>query len=48
MLNRPIDAFNHALDAVRYVGLMKLSETKRRGGTYNISVMNGKGIYNLN
>jgi phage terminase large subunit len=47
MLNRPIDAFNHALDAVRYVGLMKLSETKRRGGTYNISVMNGKGIYNL-
>jgi len=47
MLNKPIDAFNHALDALRYVALMKLSETKRGAGKYNISVMGIGGSYNL-
>ena len=47
MLNKPIDMFNHALDAVRYVALMKLSETKRGAGKYNVSVVNGRGVYNL-
>ena len=47
MLNRPIDAFNHALDALRYVALMKLSETKRGGGKYSISVMGVGGSYNI-
>jgi hypothetical protein len=47
MLNKPIDAFNHALDAVRYVALMKLSEAKRGAGKYNISVASSRGTYNL-
>jgi phage terminase large subunit len=47
MLNKPIDAFNHALDAVRYIALMKLSETKRNTGKYNISVASGRSTYNL-
>ena len=34
-LNKPIDAFNHALDAVRYVALNKLKEHKK--GVYAIS-----------
>ena len=36
-LNKPIDSFNHALDAVRYVALNKLREQKK--GTYAISVV---------
>jgi phage terminase large subunit len=47
MLNKPIDAFNHALDAIRYVALMKLSETKRAAGKYSISVMGVGGSYNI-
>jgi phage terminase large subunit len=47
LLNKPIDMWNHSLDAIRYVALMKLSETKAMSGKYNISVMNGKGTYNI-
>lgn len=47
LLNKPIDMWNHSLDAIRYVALMKLSETKRGAGKYNISVMNSRGQYNL-
>ncbi len=47
LLNKPIDMWNHSLDAIRYVALMKLSETKAMSGKYNISVMSGKGTYNL-
>lgn len=36
LLNRPIDAYNHALDAVRYVALNML--TNKNQGKYNISV----------
>jgi len=36
MLNRPIDAYNHAMDAIRYVALNMLSN--RNKGMYNISV----------
>jgi phage terminase large subunit len=36
MMNRPIDIYNHALDAVRYVGLNLLSN--KRSGEYNISI----------
>ena len=36
-LNKPIDAFNHALDAVRYVALNKLKEHKK--GAYAISIV---------
>jgi len=36
LLNRPTDAYNHALDAVRYVALNMLSQKKR--GQYNISI----------
>jgi len=39
--------WNHSLDAIRYVALMKLSETKRGAGKYNISVLNNRGTYNL-
>lgn len=31
-LNRPVDAFNHAIDAMRYVGVMKLSKQKQTMG----------------
>ena len=47
LLNKPIDMWNHSLDAIRYVALMKLSETKRGAGKYNISVLNSRGQYNL-
>ena len=47
LLNKPIDGFNHALDAVRYVALMKLSESKRGAGKYSISVLGSRGAYNL-
>ena len=34
--NTPIDMFNHALDAVRYVGLNKLQVRKPKGNAvYN-------------
>jgi hypothetical protein len=36
ILNRPIDAYNHALDAVRYLALNTLSHKKR--GQYDISI----------
>lgn len=36
-LNKPIDAFNHGLDAVRYVALNKLKEQKK--GAYAISIV---------
>lgn len=47
MLNKPIDAFNHGMDAMRYCCMMTLSETKRNTGKYNISVLNSRGQYNL-
>ena len=37
-LNKPIDAFNHALDAARYVALNKLTKSKSTG-TYNIRII---------
>jgi len=37
LTNRPIDAFNHALDAVRYVGLNMLKKSNQ--GKYNISIL---------
>jgi len=37
MLNKPIDAFNHAMDAMRYVALMKLTNPNQ--GKYNISIV---------
>ena len=37
MLNKPIDAFNHAMDAIRYVALMKLTNPNQ--GKYNISIV---------
>ena len=36
-LNKPIDGWNHAMDAIRYVALVKLKEQKK--GTYAISVV---------
>lgn len=36
-LNKPIESFNHALDAVRYVALNKLKEQKK--GAYAISIV---------
>ena len=41
-LNKPIDAFNHALDAVRYVALNKLKANK--SGVYNISIIGNNGL----
>jgi hypothetical protein len=40
-LNKPIDMFNHALDAVRYVALNKLRTNNQ--GKYNISIVNNSG-----
>jgi phage terminase large subunit len=37
-LNKPIDAFNHALDAARYVALNKITKSKATG-TYNIRII---------
>ena len=37
-LNKPIDMFNHALDAARYVALNKLTKSKSTG-TYNIRII---------
>ena len=36
-LNKPIDSFNHSLDAIRYVALGKLKEHKK--GAYAISIV---------
>ena len=36
-LNKPIESFNHALDAIRYVALNKLKEQKK--GAYAISIV---------
>ena len=36
-LNKPIDSFNHSLDAIRYVALAKLREHKK--GAYAISIV---------
>ena len=40
-LNKPVDMFNHALDAVRYVALNKLKVSNQ--GNYNISIMSNDG-----
>jgi phage terminase large subunit len=40
-LNKPVDLFNHALDAVRYVALNKLKVSNQ--GNYNISIMSNDG-----
>ena len=40
-LNKPVDMFNHALDAVRYVALNKLKISNQ--GNYNISIMSNDG-----
>ena len=37
-LNKPIDMFNHALDAARYVALNKITKSKSPG-TYNIRII---------
>ena len=42
-LNKPIDQFNHALDAVRYVALNKLKENK--SGRYAISILGAGNDY---
>jgi phage terminase large subunit len=43
MLNRPIDIYNHALDAVRYVALNLLAN--KNAGKYNVSI-GGSGRLN--
>ena len=43
-LNKPVDAFNHALDAVRYVALNKMKVDNK--GVYNISIMSNDGSIN--
>ena len=40
-LNKPVDMFNHGLDAVRYVALNKLKTDNK--GNYNISIMSNDG-----
>jgi phage terminase large subunit len=40
-LNKPIDMFNHALDAVRYIALNKLRTSNQ--GRYNISIIGNQG-----
>ena len=40
-LNKPVDMFNHALDAVRYVALNKMKADNK--GSYNISIMSNDG-----
>lgn len=41
-LNKPIDAYNHALDAIRYVALNNLKEQKK--GAYAISIVGPKDL----
>ena len=43
-LNKPVDAFNHALDAVRYVAFNKMKVDNK--GVYNISIMSNDGSIN--
>jgi len=40
-LNKPVDMFNHALDAVRYVALNKMRQSNQ--GMYNISIVGRDG-----
>jgi hypothetical protein len=40
-LNKPVDMFNHALDAIRYVALNKLKIKNQ--GVYNISIVGRDG-----
>jgi phage terminase large subunit len=40
-LNKPVDMFNHALDAVRYVALNKMKQNN--SGVYNISIVGRDG-----
>ena len=40
-LNKPVDMFNHALDAVRYVALNKMRQSNQ--GMYNISIIGRDG-----
>ena len=40
-LNKPVDMFNHSLDAARYVALNKLKTNK--SGVYNISIVGKDG-----
>jgi phage terminase large subunit len=40
-LNKPVDMFNHALDAIRYVALNKMRVDNK--GTYNISIVGRDG-----
>jgi phage terminase large subunit len=40
-LNKPVDMFNHALDAIRYVALNKLRTNNT--GRYNISIVSNDG-----
>jgi phage terminase large subunit len=46
-LNKPVDAFNHALDAVRYVALNKLKQSNQ--GKYAISIIGtGESLGTIN
>jgi hypothetical protein len=36
-LNKPIDAFNHAIDAARYITMMK--KKKQQGGKFRLVSM---------
>ena len=42
LLNRPVDIWNHALDAVRYVALNMLKKSNQ--GKYNISILGTGGV----
>jgi phage terminase large subunit len=43
-LNKPVDLFNHSLDAIRYVALNKLRPSN--AGKYVISIVDNKGSIN--
>jgi phage terminase large subunit len=43
LLNRPVDAYNHALDAIRYIALNMLSNKNK--GAYNITVGGSTKLY---
>jgi phage terminase large subunit len=43
-LNKPVDLFNHSLDAIRYVALNKLRPSN--AGKYVISIVDNKGYVN--
>jgi phage terminase large subunit len=44
LLNKAIDAFNHSMDAIRYVALMKLTNPNQ--GKYNISIVGANKLGN--